>query len=88
MEPWREFWEKHFNTVLLAILAVAAWAGTMHLIHTPGILPENVAWAREQTATRIGALLGLLTGYKVGEAIGRSMAEKSNKPNGDDNEKP
>jgi hypothetical protein len=63
-----DFLKEHFNVLLLAVLALAAWGGAMSLMHTQGMAESNVAWAREQASTIIGALLGLLTGYRLGTA--------------------
>jgi hypothetical protein len=58
----KEFLEDHFTPILLAFLAIAAWIGPMHLIHTPGIAAEDKGWAREEVGILIGALIMVLTG--------------------------
>lgn len=84
MAAFLEFLERHFNTILLALMGLGAWFGTLHLMHVKGMDMTNIAWAREQTSTILGGLLGLLTGYKVGVAAGQAIAAKNDKPKGDD----
>jgi hypothetical protein len=79
MLAWLEFFERHFNTILLALMGLGAWFGTLHLMNMKGMDPSNVAWAREQTATVLGALLGLLTGYKIGVAVAAEQTVKAEK---------
>ena len=63
----KDFLRENFSVLLLAFMGLGAWAGTIHLMHSAGMDASNVAWAREQSASIIGALLGLLTGYKAGQ---------------------
>lgn len=62
-----DWFKSVFNVLLLAVLCCAAWSATIHLMHLPAADASNVAWAREQTGTLIGGLLGLLTGYTAGK---------------------
>ena len=88
MGAWLEFLERHFNTLLLAAMGLGAWYGTLHLMNMKGMDPSNVAWAREQTSTILGALLGLLTGDKVGVAVGQAIAAKKDNMKESDNAQP
>ena len=76
----KDFLRENFSVLLLAFMALGAWAGTIHLMHSTGMDVSNVAWAREQSASIIGALLGLLTGYKVGQASKASPPPEPPKP--------
>ena len=78
----RTIMTEHFMVLLLAVLALGAWAGTLHLIHTTGIPAENVAWAREQTATIIGALLMLITGRSA-KAVTAALGDEKKSGNDD-----
>jgi hypothetical protein len=74
----RDFIEKHFDKLLLAAIIV-------YMIHVVVFLaiyvkqPETIAWARELTSGFVGALIGLITGVRVG----MKMAEESAKKEGE-----
>lgn len=74
-----DWFKSVFNVLLLAVLVCAAWSATIHLMHIPGVEASNVAWAREQTGTLIGGLLGLLTGYQLGKD---TKGKPPSEPNG------
>lgn len=64
----RDFIEKHFDKLLLA-------ATVWYLIHVVIFLsvyvkqPETISWAREMTSGFAGALIGLITGIRVGQKM-------------------
>lgn len=64
----KEFIEKHFDKLLLAFIVV-------YLIHVVIFLsiyvkqPETISWAREMTSGFAGALIGLITGIRVGQKL-------------------
>ena len=76
----KDFINEHFNVIFLGMLAIAAWMGTLHLMHAPNMAPENISWAREQAGGIIYALLALMTGYKAGQL---SKLEKPPEPKKD-----
>ncbi len=74
MASFREFIERHFDKLLLG--AIVVW-----LIHVVIFLaiyvnnPETLSWARELTSGFAGALVGLITGIRMGQ----QMSQESGK---------
>ncbi len=58
------FIQINFDKLLLVILFVYLIALVAHMSHHQ-IDGEQVAWAREQSGTVLGALLGLITGHAL-----------------------
>jgi len=83
----KDFLERNFNVLLLAVLYVYLFHAVIGLIHTPNIAPENIAWAREQAGTMQGAMIGLVTGFVVGIGVGRAAAKKDQDPTSQNNDR-
>lgn len=76
-ESW-DFFSDHFTVFLLFSWTVGMLFYVLHIAHHDPD-KELLGWAREVTAGVIGALLGMLTGMKVGAEAQKRKDESNNK---------
>ena len=70
----------HFSILLLFSWVIFMMFYVMHIAHH-SLDKDLLQWSRENTAGVIGALLGMLTGTKIGfEAARRQFQRKRKKP--------
>jgi hypothetical protein len=84
-ETW-DFVVEHFAILLLFWMAVGLMFYVLHIAHHDADR-ELLSWSREVTAGVMGALLGLLTGAKVGSEMAKRKALEETK-NGDSGQAP
>lgn len=71
-----DFIEGHFDKLLLALIVF--WLANRATM--PGIEEHAAGWAREQASAALGALIGLITGVRLGIAIAERRNNGGGKP--------
>lgn len=74
----QEFLKTQFDKLLLTFLFLTVFFSVIIMVHNH-IEPSVVSWGRETAAGFSGALLGLITGMKVGMAIAATKGESNDK---------
>ena len=71
----RQFVHENFDKLLLALLYLILLSTVLHLAHWQAD-QSLVSWARDQAGIIVGALIGLITGFRAGRAEGVSSEIK------------
>jgi succinate dehydrogenase hydrophobic anchor subunit len=71
MKGFRQFIDEHFTAIVLVLLFLTVLAVFFHAMHDPKDA-SALNWLEHMDDQILAALLGFLTGYKVGVAAGTS----------------
>lgn len=76
-QSWGCWFKDNSDKFLLATIALSCYMGVLHMTHEKVDI-DNIHWAREITGEVLGALLGLVTGVRIGQALSQTSFTQRN----------
>ena len=70
-QSWGCWFKDNSDKFLLAAITLSCYMGVLHMTHEKVDI-DNIHWAREITGEVLGALLGLVTGVRIGQAMSQT----------------